>query len=85
MTAHDAFGPWAALDPVERRAQFRSLASITALVVGSAATVVETLRRAETDDAAGEQALEQFERLPSLTKRRILSTWGVVNFSRARP
>ena len=83
MTERSAFGPWAALDPAERRAQFRSLAALCAIYVGSSAQVVEALRRAETDAAAGDLALQQFEQLPSLTKRKILSTFGVVNYSRA--
>jgi hypothetical protein len=83
--ARDVFGPWAAGDPIERRAQFRSLATATALLIGSTSTLVEALRRAETDPTAGDLALQQFELLPALTKRKILSTWGVINLSKGAP
>jgi hypothetical protein len=54
--------------------------------VGSASVTVEALRRAEDgEQAAALLAFELFERLPSLTKRKILSTWGVVNLNRIEP
>jgi hypothetical protein len=81
------YGPWTiGLDVRERTARFRSLASITAAYVGSASVTVEALRRAEDgEQAAALLAFELFERLPSLTKRKILSTWGVVNLNRIEP
>jgi hypothetical protein len=77
------FGPWTAgLDPAERVARFRSLASITAVFVGSASVTVEALRRAEDgDQESAALAFKLFEALPALTKRRILSTWGTTNLN----
>jgi hypothetical protein len=70
------FGPWSAADPSERMAQFRTLAALCAAFVGSSHPVLEELRSAERDQAAADRALETFNALPALTRRRILSTWG---------
>lgn len=80
MTA-PAYGPWqTGLTNVERVARFRSLAALCAIYIGSASQVVEAMRRAEGgEESAAFLALQLFEQLPSLTKRRILSTWGTTN------
>jgi hypothetical protein len=74
--AGSPFGPWCAADPNERIAQFRTLAALCAAFVGSGHHVVAELRTAEVDQAAADRALETFNALPALTRRRILSTWG---------
>jgi hypothetical protein len=87
MAAH--FGPWSPdLDPTERVAEFRSLASLSALLVGSGNPLVAALRLAEQDTAAAVRALELLEELPALTRRRLLSTFGAVQYPpamRGRP
>jgi hypothetical protein len=71
------FGRWVpGTSADERRAQFRTLAALCAAFVGSGHQVVAELRAAEVDQAAADRALEIFNVLPALTRRRILSTWG---------
>jgi hypothetical protein len=75
------FGPWvpgASFD--ERMAMFRMLAGLTAVYVGSWHPLVAELRHAERDQAAADRALESFGRLPALVRRKILCTWGAVQW-----
>jgi hypothetical protein len=75
-----AFGPWLrALGDCERCAQLRSLAALAAVFVGSANPLVTTLRRAERDDDALARAYTLLEALPSIPKRRLLSTYLAVD------
>jgi hypothetical protein len=79
------FGPWvpgASFD--ERMARFRMLAGLTAVYVGSWHPLVAELRHAERDQAAADLALELFNGLPSLTRRKILCTWGAVQWPKGR-
>jgi hypothetical protein len=78
-----AFGPWSSgLDATERVAQFRSLASLAALMTGSGNPLVQALRQAEHDTAAAALALDLINALPALTRRRLLSTFGAVTWPR---
>jgi hypothetical protein len=70
-----AFGPWLrALGDCERCAQLRSLAALAAVFVGSANPLVTALRRAEQDDSELARAFALLEALPSIAKRRLLTT-----------
>jgi hypothetical protein len=85
-----AFGPWSpdVVDPTEKVAQLRSLAALSALLVGSGHPLVSTLRAAEDDSDAADQARELLDALPALTKRRLLSTFSTITWpskSRGRP
>jgi hypothetical protein len=64
-----SFGPWS------RTAQLRSLAALTA-----AYELVGELRRAETDEAAAANALQLLDRLPALTRRRLISVFTSITF-----
>jgi hypothetical protein len=79
-TLRGAFGPWlrTVSDP-EWCAQLRSLAALAAVFVGSANPLVTTLRRAERDDDALARAYTLLEALPSIPKRRLLSTYLAVD------
>jgi hypothetical protein len=78
------FGPFRPdVDRVERVAGFRALAMGAAVYCGSHHELVGELRKAETDEAAAAHALELLDRLPSLTRRRLISTFAVV--MRPRP
>jgi hypothetical protein len=80
------FGPWSPnVDPVERTAQFRSLAALAAVSVGSGHPLVAELRAAETDRNAAERALALLDALPSLTRRRLIATFGAITFRPASP
>jgi hypothetical protein len=80
-----SFGPFRpGLDPTERIAQWRSLGSIAAMLVGSHHPLVAQLRAAERDEAASAQALDMVDALPSLTRRRLLATFGAVTWPRSR-
>jgi hypothetical protein len=79
------FGPWCPVaDPGERMARFRMLASLVAVYTGSEHPLVAELRAAEADQAAGDRALEIFNGLPALTRRKVLCTWGAVQWPRNR-
>jgi hypothetical protein len=79
------FGPWVAgIDPVERGKQFRSLAALTAAFFGSEHRLVLELRQAESDADAAARALDLLDKLPSLTKRRLLSVFGSITWPQPR-
>jgi len=66
------FGPWSpspSISPMERTAQFRSLASLAATFFGSNHPIVRELRCAETDSDAAARALDLLNRTPTLTRR----------------
>jgi hypothetical protein len=81
------FGPWspsAAVDPVERGKQFRSLGTSAAAFLGSGHELVAALRRAENDEAAAAEALALIDTVPSLIRRKLLSLFGSVTWPRPR-
>lgn len=81
MSEHVLFGPFVpGIDPTERIAELRSLAVLVAVFTGSANPLVTLLRQAEIDPEAGTQALELLDRVPSLTRRKLLSTFGSVTY-----
>jgi hypothetical protein len=81
----DLFGPWAEVDPTERTAQFRSLASIAKLLLGPRDNgLVDALRDAELDLSAADRALELLKAVPALVCRRMLATFGAVQWPRRR-
>lgn len=74
-----AYGPWSpTCDRIERGKQLRSLAALVAAHYGSEHPLVSELRAAETDPMAFVRAQEAFERLPSLTRRKVLSTFSAI-------
>jgi hypothetical protein len=79
-------GPWSpGIAPVERVAQLRSLAALAAVFTSSLHPLVTELRKADTDPDAAERALALLDGLPSLTRRRLISTFGTVTFRSAPP
>ena len=78
------FGPWVEhIDPAERGKQFRSLAALAAVFLGSEHQLVAALRAAETDGEAATQALELLNVMPALTRRKLLSTFGAITWPRS--
>jgi hypothetical protein len=76
------FGPWSpTIQREERGKQLRSLASI-AHVFGPHHPLIAELRGAETDAVAFVKAQELVEKLPALTRRRMLSAFSAVTFGR---
>jgi hypothetical protein len=53
----------------------RSLAVLAATFLGSAHPLVGTLRAAEADSEAAAHALAMIDGIPSLTRRRMLTTF----------
>lgn len=77
------YGPWVPVaDRGERTARFRLLAGLTAIYTGSWNPLVAELRAAEADEVAAERALDLFNTLPAIPRRKILSTWGAVQWPR---
>ena len=77
----DQFGPWAAdLDRTERVARLRSLRAIARLTLGPRGhAFVETLRVAETNEAALEAALRQLDALAALDRRSVLCSFAALH------
>jgi hypothetical protein len=81
------FGPWSrspSISPMERVAEFRSFAALSSAFLGSADPLLDTLRKAETGVDAAARALELLDAPQSLTRRRLISTFGAVSWSRRR-
>jgi hypothetical protein len=81
------WGPWSPglTDDVERKCQLRGLACVIAAYRGSASPLIDVLRAAESDAEALRDAAVVFDGLPSLVARRIVSTFGAVNFRGGAP
>jgi hypothetical protein len=72
--ASAGFGPWAGgLADAERLARWRALRAAATLLIGGEHPLVETLRLAETEQAAGERALAELDALLPLPRRRLLA------------
>jgi hypothetical protein len=80
-----SYGPWSpACTTEERGKQLRSLAALAAAYLGSDHLLVAELRAAETDAMAFVRAQEMLDVLPSLTRRRLLSTFSTVTWPERR-
>jgi len=68
---------WQALDEAERRARLRSLRALVRVIGGGEAAAVEdAIAAAEADIALLTAADRALDRLPSITLRRVLSTFA---------
>jgi hypothetical protein len=77
------WGPWSpAIDAGERRCQLRCLSGLIAAYRGTRDPLIDILRDAELDRDVLQHAAVQFDQLPSLVARRIVSTFGAVNYRR---
>ena len=82
---HGRFGPWSAgLEKAEERAQLRLMSGVAASFIGCRHPLIATLRQAEDDADAKAEALRMFGILPSLTRRRIVSTFAGVMWAKER-
>ncbi len=80
------FGPWVPGVPeAERRAALRALAALVAVFAGSDDPAVSALRRAEVDVGASDQALEAFDKLAALPRRKIISVYARLMRPRSAP
>ncbi len=79
------FGPWSpAVDAAERQRQLRCLAGLAAVYCGSASELVQALRDAELDPGVLPHAAAVLDCMPSLARRRMLSTFGAVTWPSKR-
>jgi hypothetical protein len=82
-TPAEVFGPWVpGLDATERIAQFRALQALVAVFLGPRNQLVAALRSAENDGAAAAEALALLNAVPTLTRRRLSSTFCSVMWPR---
>jgi hypothetical protein len=73
------FGPWSpGVTEYDRRAGLRAICALCAAYCGSDHPVVTTLRLAERVPDMMGQALDEFDRLPALRRRRIVGTYAAV-------
>jgi hypothetical protein len=80
------FGPWSpGVDRVERVAALRALAALVAVFCGSDHVAVDALRHAEADAGALDQALAEFDKLPSLRRRHVITTYARIMSPRRGP
>jgi hypothetical protein len=85
-TSHPPFGPWMPGAPeAERVAGLRALAALICVHCGSDHVAVDALRRAESDVTAADQALVEFDKLPSLRRRHVLATYAALMRPRRAP
>jgi hypothetical protein len=73
-----AFGPWAAnLDAGERLARTRSLLALSLVFARSQPAFVEALTRASRGDQVElDRALKLLDRVPALSRRRLLASYN---------
>src|SRR5215467_4583286 len=77
------FGRFSAtVDAAEPGKQLRCLQGLAAVYLGAANPLIAALRDAEHDPGALPQASLLFDCLPSLMRRRMLSTFGAVTWPR---
>jgi hypothetical protein len=69
-------------DAIERAAQIGRLCGIAAMLLRSTHPLVALLRQSARDDTALARALEMVDALPSLTRRRLISTFAAVQWAR---
>jgi hypothetical protein len=82
MGRAEPFGPFRPdVDPVERVAQLRTLRTLVHVHShdGIEPAVEDVLRQAEQDAFVLETALQAFDLLPALTRRRILATFAYIH------
>lgn len=71
------FGPWrVGIPETERVAGLRALAALVAVFAGSDDPAVAALRHAEAHVGASDEALAEFDQLPSLRRRHVLATYA---------
>jgi hypothetical protein len=78
----DMFGIDLRVDPIERAGQIGRLCGIAATLLRSSHPVVPLLRRADRDEAALAQAVDAIAALPSLTRRRLIASFGATEWTR---
>jgi hypothetical protein len=71
-------------DAIERAAQIGRLCGIAAMLLRSSHPLVPLLRRAEQDGAALARALDMIDALPSLTRRRLISSFASTQWAQLR-
>jgi hypothetical protein len=86
----DGWGPWRLpLGDPERAPQFRSLAALSSLLLYSAPlknAFVDACRDAERCDVSAARAYRiLMTEVPTVPRRRILSTFSSVNYRRSQP
>ncbi|MCJ2092209.1 hypothetical protein MKK67_06820 [Methylobacterium sp. J-072] len=81
IPAVDRWGPFAdRIEPGERIARARTLRAIAHITCGPRGVeLVALLRVAEADEAALSDALAALNRLASLDRRKVLTTYAVLN------
>lgn len=76
-----AYGPWSpTIDRTERDRQLRCMAGSARMLLGPHHELPGLLRQTESDDAAFVRAGEIVERLPALTRRRLLGAFSAVTW-----
>ena len=74
------FGPWApGIDDAERRARLRSLRALVLVLSRSSWELNSALCRAEAEVDALPYAWKLFSQMPSLSRRRVLSTYQLIH------
>ena len=85
MTPALSYGPWApGIERVECRLQMRGMSVIAYMLLGPYHPLWSMLRAGETDPTAYVEAQSMVERLPSLTRRRLLATHMAITWPRPK-
>jgi hypothetical protein len=75
------FGPDLQADPIDRAGQVGRVCGIVVMLLGSRHHLVALLRRAERDERALAKALDIIEVLPTLTRRRLIASYGATEWA----
>jgi hypothetical protein len=86
LTTTAPFGPFRRDTPeVERVAGLRAISAFVSVYCGADHVVVDLLRRAEADVGMADQALAEFDRIPSLRRRHVIASYARLMRPRRSP
>jgi hypothetical protein len=71
------FEPWSpGVSEWDRRAGLRALAALTAVFAGPSHRALAALRKAELSPETADEALAEFDRLPTLRRRQVVAVYA---------
>ncbi|TGD94905.1 hypothetical protein [Methylobacterium nonmethylotrophicum] len=81
LPSSDRFGPWAdGLSTAERQARLRCMRGLVHLIAGPRGQrLADTLARAEVDEDALRQSVDELGRLTPVDRRRVLASFAALH------
>jgi hypothetical protein len=78
------FGAGLRADPIDRAGRVGRVCGIATLLLGSNHPLIAVLRAAERDDQALARALDLIDALPTLTRRKLIASYGATQWAQSR-